>query len=990
MEEKNLSTAAPEEETQEKEGISRRSFVRGMAMSAAGLALAGIIPGGIMTAAATDNNQPFGQIKKISQTVKVNGKSVSFEAYTINGACFVDLSDIAYTLSGTPKKFSVDVDSSGRRIKLTSGGKYTKDGKEMKTRGDKSSSASLANMTVIVDGKEVSLSPCLIGGRFYIKLLELGSILNFYVSYDSSKKTIIINTSKSFYVEGDGIFINDDLSANYDGGELTLEFVDPVFLRAYLKGVDVTLAGTWNSSDKHFVYVTETGAMVMRDGLGGNDVTVTFTLLSTTYTLTVHTSASAGAHPMNVEIPLVRGAFVKKLSEYFGWYHYNNYMDDGIDIDDDGNVKHKVRNYLDVNVDSDYAEDIEMACDAEVLTPASSSERFYPFNTLTREYAAVLLCRAFKIDPVSTNVISGFDDYGTIATDEGRAALNALFAKGYMRGRTFSTIDPAAGITDTEADLYMQNIARRVVSPVWIIPREKRTFVRFYPDFITSTEGARIFYKFHTFNETDPSLARDSKLNGAGFSFGGIPSAVLPEAQQKEWLEYIPGWSSCPTFSMSQCMVNPSEEVSVCYQLECYATKDGMEDSPHTFYTYKLRRDPWPEFSIDKLHDKGDGFPMVYRFYDSFQAAAYYIEGSESGVLWDGLMPTNTEAYGYANLMEKVNTIATKPWIFVCGHEHVDHYGCMGDCYRGGIDVYASSICAASVYSKLEIPLEDIKILKEGDSLSLGDVQLEVYHLPGHANGNLILYNRANGLIFSSDIYSVNRYWLADGTGVSGVKADLLLSLQQQLMDKYRAGGSVIKEVYTGHNRLGTSGDYLIAWEQCLQQMVDFGTLYLSNAIRGGDGKVQTMWGDRYRTLNWTSFQYSGTLNAETYKAEQDAITKNLQYPDIAANAHLSNICFKDATLVGHDFEFNTGNFIANKFVPADTAYEVKVPALQTSVTFVPTAMSNLAKSITVNGNAVSSRCPVTVSTSSPAVVTVTAPNGTDTMTYTFSFSASA
>lgn len=83
---------------------------------------------------------------------------------------------------------------------------------------------------------------------------------------------------------------------------------------------------------------------------------------------------------------------------------------------------------------------------------------------------------------------------------------------------------------------------------------------------------------------------------------------------------------------------------------------------------------------------------------------------------------------------------------------------------------------------------------------------------------SILIYDRANGLLFSSDIYAVNRYWVADNTGATGVKQDLLLSLHQQLMDIYTKDGAQVKELYTGHNRIGMGGDYLTMWEQCLQK----------------------------------------------------------------------------------------------------------------------------------------------------------------------------
>ena len=77
---------------------------------------------------------------------------------------------------------------------------------------------------------------------------------------------------------------------------------------------------------------------------------------------------------------------------------------------------------------------------------------------------------------------------------------------------------------------------------------------------------------------------------------------------------------------------------------------------------------------------------------------------------------------------------------------------------------------------------------------------------------------------------------------------------------------------------------------------------------------------------------------------------------------------------------------VSNKFVPFEYEYEVIVSALQGTVTMTPVAMSERITGLMVNGAPASSRCPVTVPVSGPAVVTVTGPDGKTERTYTFTF----
>ena len=268
-------------------------------------------------------------------------------------------------------------------------------------------------------------------------------------------------------------------------------------------------------------------------------------------------------------------------------------------------------------------------------------------------------------------------------------------------------------------------------------------------------------------------------------------------------------------------------------------------------------------------------------------------------------------------------------------------------------------------------------------------------------------------LLFSSDIYAVNRYWVADQFAAKGVKQDLLLSLHQQLMDIYTKDGAKVRELYTGHNRIGMGGDYLTIWEQCLQKLVNYGPDAVSHDRRG-DGAIVVTDGHQYETMNWTSFSETGKQVIAEYEGQYDKkkfyrievdksgkkkplVESNL-YFDYKTNAHLSNIAFQDAELVGHDFKYKMGfdevdektpdgrlKFaIENKFVPYEYDYEVKTS--NSEATFTPVAMSDLITNMTVNGQPASSRCPVTVKTSSPAVIEITGPDGKTKQSYTLTF----
>ena len=823
--------------------------------------------------------------------------------------------------------------------------------------------------------------------------------------------------------QGDGIYL-DGVAENMSGKTYTLEFVQPIKLVAVLNG-EVQTEGTWRTSNKHLVSVDPDGTAIMRDGVGGYDVELSWMLGDSAYYITLHTGQTAGAHAIEVDHPMTRGDFMIRLAKYFGWPHYNAVMDDGTDIDADGNVMttERVRNYFDVTGDNDYVKAIESALDMGVITASSPEEYFYPMSEMTREDAAVILASAFKLAVLDRDYICDFDDADKI-DPACYAALNSLVGRNFMRGRTNQTLNPTDGITDTEARIIIEAIDKRVVCPVWSMPVSNRKFVRVRPEWMTATKDATIHWRCKVDHYSHP------ELNGLFVQDRGV--GVYVGTGWSEWYDYIPGYSTDPCFGLNNNNDLPYDATWLIVDVECYATKEGMEDSPVTSFKWRIERPAWHDFATDKLHEGSATFPTVYRFFDNFQAAAYYIEGSKMGILYDGLQPTNTNL----TLLEQVQKVATKPFVFVLGHNHPDHKGAMCRAYEQGYDIYVcdrvgpkNTEWSYKVYNRKYTsgnPVIDQEVtgtysgdrvheIDEGYVFDLGNCKLETYRLPGHCDDMLILYDRANGLMFSSDIYAVNRYWVADQFSAKGVKQDLLLSLQQQLMDEYSKDGAEVKELYTGHNRIGVGNDYLTIWEQCLQKLVDYGPDGVSDDRRG-DGAILAMDGDQYETMNWTGFAEDGKMIHAKYKGEYDGKTyyrievdnrgtenplvSSNMYWDYKTNAHLSNISFKDATLVGHDFKYKTGfdtvdetladgrlkYVVPNKFVPYEYDYDVKIGQFQTTVTFTPVSISTRIKGMTVNGTPVSSRCPVVVPTYGKTVIEVTGPDGATKCTYTLNF----
>lgn len=818
-----------------------------------------------------------------------------------------------------------------------------------------------------------------------------------------------------------GIFIEGG-DINLDGKKFELEFVQPVKLAAFTGG-EVQTEGTWRSSNKHLVSVTPDGTIVMRDGVGGYDVDVTWSLGDTCYKVSFHTQQTIGAHCITADLPLTRGQFMIMLADYFGWCHYNNVMDDGTDIDDKGELMttERVRNYFDVTGVADYVKPIECALDMGVLKASSPQECFYPMSVMTREDAAVILAKAFVLDELGTDYISDFLDSAKVSR-EAYQALNSLVGLNYMRGITDTLLGPDEGISATEARIAIDNISRRRVAPVWSMPVSHRKFVRCRPIWQCPTDGVTVHWRTRAFNISH------KELHGMFIQDRG--AGVKLEDKWGEWYEYKPGYSTVPMFGLNNSKDLPYDRIWFCVEVEAYATKAGMEDGPVSRFLWRIDRPAWHDFAFDVLHKGDRNFPTVYRFFDNFQAAAYYIQGSKYGIIFDGLMPTNTTI----SLYDRVKELATTDFAFVLGHEHGDHNGAMPYVYEKGHKVYLCKRVGSkgkawtittygkdytssnrSVIDTRKGTYGDNAIeIDEGYVFDLGNCKLKVYRLPGHENASMILHDAEHGLIFASDIYGVNRYWTADQFSARGMKQDLLMSLQQQLMVEYRKNDGQIKEVYTGHNRIGVGAEYLQVWENCLQKLVDYGPDAVEDDLRG-DGAILAQDGDNLGTLNWTGFSQDGKMKYAEYTGKYDGkpfyrievdntgespLVDNNLFFKRSSNSALSNIVIVGGELVGHDFLYRTGfqdaeakmedgdykYVIKNKFVPYEHEYDVKVSAFQATCTIVPVAMSNLVKGIKVNGRAVSSRCPVKVPVDGPCVIEVTAPDGVTKTAYTLRF----
>lgn len=139
-----------------------------------------------------------------TQTVSVDGKSVTLEAYALkdeNGypTNYVKLRDIAYLLNGTAAQFEVGWDGN---VNIVTDSPYTPNGSEMSTPFSSDRSYTIPTAQTNINGAAADLAAISLtddngGGYTYYQLRDLGRALGFNVGW-SGECGIFIETDKPY------------------------------------------------------------------------------------------------------------------------------------------------------------------------------------------------------------------------------------------------------------------------------------------------------------------------------------------------------------------------------------------------------------------------------------------------------------------------------------------------------------------------------------------------------------------------------------------------------------------------------------------------------------------------------------------------------------------------------------------------------------------------------------------------------------------------
>lgn len=182
----------------------------------------------------------------------------------------------------------------------------------------------------------------------------------------------------------------------------------------------------------------------------------------------------------------------------------------------------------------------------------------------------------------------------------------------------------------------------------------------------------------------------------------------------------------------------------------------------------------------------------------------YVVADEESGEAWAIDAPLET----FDRVQERVRERGYRLTRLILTHAHFDHILDAARYQEAGIPIslHAEDLPLLRVPQTLLVGFPQAmpsfapdETLREGDILRLGSDEWQVWHVPGHAPGHVILYCAARGTVLGGDLLFHDGYGRVDLPGSSPALMAASLARLLELPDNTR--------VYPGHGPDTTLAD---------------------------------------------------------------------------------------------------------------------------------------------------------------------------------------
>jgi glyoxylase-like metal-dependent hydrolase (beta-lactamase superfamily II) len=160
--------------------------------------------------------------------------------------------------------------------------------------------------------------------------------------------------------------------------------------------------------------------------------------------------------------------------------------------------------------------------------------------------------------------------------------------------------------------------------------------------------------------------------------------------------------------------------------------------------------------------------PHIKEYY---RCNIWHVRGRDRDLLIDSGM-------GVVSLREQIPLVTERPLLAIASHTHFDHIGTHHEFAERAVHPAEAEILAHptrtntvadkyvaddSIFTQLppgdwqplryEIPpAPATRLLPEGSVVETGDRSFEVFHLPGHSDGSIALYEKAREILFAGDV----------------------------------------------------------------------------------------------------------------------------------------------------------------------------------------------------------------------------------------------